>query len=283
MDITRYKDLRGFSNIAEFVNKIIVGDSALVLKNFPENSIDLIVTSPPYDDLRDYDSKTAWNMKKFKTIAKEIHRIMKPGATVVWVVGDKVQNKGKTLTSFKQALYFQQIGFKMFDVVIYEKSGSAPPHRNRYFNTFEYMFILTKGNIKTVNIIKDKKNKWANKQTFADVTRREKDGSLTNKGKKTINEFGVRTNIWKYSNGKNFSTRDQIAYLHPAIFPEKLAKDHVLSWSNKGDIVLDIFGGSGTTAKVSEILDRRWIYIDSVEKYAKIALQRLFKETTRPR
>ena len=238
-------------------------------------SVDLVVTSPPYDDLRDYETNDKWNFSVFKKIANQLYRVMKNGGTIVWVIGDKVEDKAKTLTSYKQAIYFQEIGFKMYDVIIYEKAGSGPPHSRRYFNTFEYMFVLSKGDIKTVNILKDKKNKWGNKSTFTNVTRREKDGTLTDKGKKIINEFGVRTNIWKYANGKNFSTKDQIAYKHPAIFPEKLVHDHIVSWSNEGDIVLDPFGGSGTTSKVASILKRRWIYIEKIKSYSLIAKERL--------
>lgn len=261
--------------IEDFVNKIINGNCIDVLKKLPEESIDLIVTSPPYDDLRDYKDNVEWNFEIFKKVAKGIYRVMKQGGTVVWVVGDKTLNGNKSLTSYKQALFFQEIGFNVYDVIIYEKTGSGPPHSNRYFNSFEYMFVFTKGKPNVVNLLKDKPNKWAGFSTYGNVTRREKDGSLTDKGKKQINSYGIRTNIWKYNNGKGFTTKDKIAYEHPAIFPEKLVNDHILSWSNPGDIVLDPFGGSGTTAKVAEETNRRWIYIDAVSEYCNIARKRL--------
>ncbi|MFY4857131.1 DNA-methyltransferase [Aliarcobacter butzleri] len=261
--------------LKSFENKFLEGDNLKLLSSLPENCIDLIVTSPPYDDLRDYEKKVIWNFKKFQEIAKELFRVIKEGGVIVWVVGDKTKNGNKSLTSFKQSLYFQEIGFNIFDVIIYEKTGSGPPHPNRYFSTFEYMFIISKGKPKTINLLKDKPNKWAGVETYAEITRREVDGTLTKKGKKKVNEFGVRTNIWKYVNGKGFSTKDNIAYKHPAIFPEKLARDHILSWSKEGDIVLDIFGGSGTTVKQAELLNRKWIYIDKVEEYCKIALERM--------
>ena len=258
------------------LNTIICGDCLKELKKLPENSIDLIVTSPPYDDLRTYNDSAIWNHEIFKPIARQIYRVMKPGGTVVWVVGDKTENGNKSLTSFKQCLYFQEIGFNIFDTIIYEKTGSGPPHPNRYFNTFEYMFVLSKeGKPKTINLLRDKKNKHGGKSTFGEVTRREKDGSLTNKGKKIVNDFGVRTNIWKYANGKGFSTKDKIAYEHPAIFPEKLAEDHIISWSNEGDIVLDPFGGSGTTCKMAVKNNRKFIYIDKVPEYCEIARKRI--------
>jgi site-specific DNA-methyltransferase (adenine-specific) len=273
------KTLPGKPNISNFLNKIFCNDSVKLLQKMPHESVDLVVTSPPYDDLRDYKkSNNSWDFKKFQNIAKNLFRVMKKGGVIVWVVGDKVNKGNKSLTSFKHALYFQELGFNIYDVIIYEKTGSGPPHPGRYFNSFEYMFIVSKGKPKTINILKDKKNKWAGLMTFGNVSRREKDGALTNKGRKKINEFGVRTNIWKYTNGKGFSTKDEIAYEHPAIFPEKLAMDHIYCWSNEGDIVLDIFGGSGTTIKVAKIMNRKWIYFDQVEKYCEITTKRLCDE-----
>lgn len=163
----------------------------------------------------------------------------------------------------------------MYDVIIYEKAGSGPPHPNRYFNAFEYMFVLSKGKPKTINLLCDRPNRWAGYSTYGDVTRREQDGSLTNKGKMVVNDFSVRTNVWRYVNGRGFSTKDKIAYQHPAIFPEKLVEDHILSWSNEGDIVLDPFGGSGTTGKIAKKLNRKWILIEAVEEYCLIAEKRI--------
>lgn len=256
-------------------NKFINADCREALNNLSEESVDLIITSPPYDSLREYKKEIEWNFDVFKDIAKLLYKTLKDGGTMVWVVGDATIKGNKTLTSFKQAIYFQEIGFNVYDVIIYEKSGSGPPHPNRYFNTFEYMFILTKGKPKTVNLLNDKKNKWGGQLTFGDITRREKDGTLTNKGQKRVKEYGVRTNIWRYNNGKGFATKDKTAHKHPAIFPEELAKDHILAWSNENDIVLDPFGGSGTTIKMAEELNRRWIYIEKVKEYSEIAKERL--------
>lgn len=261
--------------IKKIKNKIINACSDQYLKEIPDNCIDMVVTSPPYDDLRDYEGKVTWNFDVFKDIANELYRIVKDGGVIVWVVGDKTSDGNKSLTSYKHALYFQEIGFNIYDVIIYEKTGSGPPHPNRYFNSFEYMFVISKGKPKTVNLLKDKTNKWAGHSTYGEVTRREKDGTLTNKGKKVVNEFGIRTNIWKYANGKGYSTKDEIAYNHPAIFPEKLVEDHIISWSNPGDIVLDPFGGSGTTGKIAKKLQREWILIEAVEEYCEIAKKRI--------
>lgn len=262
-------------DIHSIKNTVIHAESDQYLKQLPDESIDMVMTSPPYDDLRDYTGQITWNFTIFQTIADELYRIMKPGGVIVWVVGDKTADGGKTLTSYRQALYFQEIGFQMYDVIIYEKTGSGPPHNNRYFNAFEYMFVLSKGRPKTIHILKDKPNKWAGHSTYGEITRREKDGSLTKKGKKIVQEFGARTNIWKYANGRGYATKDSIAYQHPAIFPEQLAKDHILSWSEEGDIVLDPFGGSGTTAKMAAQLKRDWILIEAVEEYCDIARERI--------
>lgn len=164
--------------------KLIQGDCLEVMKDIPDETIDLVVTSPPYDNLRTYTGEAQWNFDVFKNVANELYRIVKKGGVIIWIVGDKTDNGGKTLTSYKQALYFQKLGFKIYDVIIYEKSGSGPPHSKRYFNSFEYMFVLSKGKPKTVNLLEDKKNSCAGMTTFSEITRREKDGTLTNKGKK---------------------------------------------------------------------------------------------------
>lgn len=259
----------------KYIGKIINDDCIKFMKKLPDNCIDLTVTSPPYDDLRDYENKLVWDYNTFRKVARELYRVTKNGGVVVWVIGDKTDKGNKSLTSFNHALYFQKVGFNIYDVIIYEKAGSGPPHPKRYFNSFEYMFVMSKGKPKTVNLLKDKKNSCAGMSTFADITRREKDGTLTNKGKKVINEYGVRTNIWRYNNGKGFSSKDKISYEHPATFPEKLVEDHIKSWSNEGDIVFDPFGGSGTTAKVSIELNRQWIYVEKVEKYCDVAKRRI--------
>lgn len=245
------------------------GDCLEVMGKMANDSIDLTITSPPYDDLRDYNSKI-----DFKRVANELYRITKKGGVVVWVVGDKVEKGSKTLTSYKQAIMFRESGFDVYDVIIYEKTSPSAPHKNRYFNSFEYMFVFSKGKPKTVNLLKDRKNTYGGTKSGV-VTKREKDGSLTVKEKKLINEYGVRTNIWAYAVGNNKSTTDKIAFQHPAIFPEKLAQDHILSWSNENDLILDPFMGSGTTGKMAKLLNRNFIGIEIEEKYFEIAKQRV--------
>ena len=253
------------------INKIYTENCLDTMARMEDNFIDLTVTSPPYDGLRTYNGYSF----DFESVAKELFRITKDGGVVVWIVGDATIKGNKSLTSFKQSIFFQDLGLNIFDVIIYEKSGTGPPHPNRYFNAFEYMFIISKGIPSKINILKDKPNKWAGHSTFGNVTRRESDGTLTNKGKKIINEFGARTNIWRYNNGKGFATKDKIAHEHPAMFPEQLANDHILSWSNENDLVYDPFMGSGTTAKMAILNNRNYIGSEISKDYVEIANKRL--------
>ena len=296
-------------------NKIIHGGAATVLKRYDDKCIDLTVTSPPYDDIRyysdgfvaafdrtadDFEDERAFKralarFKKekiqeklnanngysfpFEQIADELYRVTKNGGTVVWVVGDAVVNGSETGSSFRQALYFQKIGFKLHDTMIYEKNGSSFPARrtgNRYSQIFEYMFVFTKGKPGKAKLICDKKNKWSGWTTFGKTgSMRGKDGKLVERKQKPVPEFSPRNNIWKYNTGKSFSTKDRIAFEHPAIFPESLAEDHILSWTEEGDVVLDPFIGSGTTTKMAHLNGRQWLGIDISEKYCGIARERM--------
>lgn len=256
--------------------ELFCGDCLDILPTIKDNSIDCVITSPPYDELRTYNDTLSWNFDIFKKVANELYRIISVGGVVVWVVGDQVHNGNKSLTSFKQCIYFQDIGFNVYDVMIYKKAGGGPPHKNRYTNTFEYMFVFSKGLPKTTHLIKDKENKWAGTATFGSVSRREKDGSLTPKGKRVVNDVSVRTNIWEYAVGKGNSTKDNYAFEHPAIFPEKLVADHIESWTNDGDIILDPFMGSGTTGKMCALLGRKFIGIELNKDYFEIAKKRIY-------
>jgi len=253
------------------MNDLICGDNIEILKGLDDNCIDLTVTSPPYDGLRDYNGYSF----DFEGVAQQLLRVTKEGGVIVWVVGDSIRNGNQSGTSFKQVLHFKDIGFNLYDTIIYAKNNITFPHKNRYHKAHEYMFILSKGIPKTVNLIEDRKNKYGGTTTWGNMTQREKDGSLKNKGKKTVKEYGVRYNVWNYTVGKGNVTKDKIAYQHPAIFPEKLAHDHIISWSNEGDIVLDPFVGSGTTCKMAKQLNRNYIGIDISQKYIDIAKERL--------
>lgn len=238
--------------------------------------VDLTVTSPPYDDMRDYENSVYWDFETFKKVANKLYDITKDGGVVVWVVGDKVVKGSESGTSFKQALYFKEIGFNLHDTMIYEKDSISFAEKTRYSQIFEYMFIFTKGKPNTVNLIKDRKNKCYNGKKHIKGSYRAKDGSQVQHHKKNLlQEYGTRYNIWRISTGHNKSTLDKFAFEHPAIFPEKLANDHILTWSNEGDLVLDCFMGSNTTGKMAKLLNRDFIGIEQVEKYYNIAKQRV--------
>lgn len=263
----------------EFLNKNIHSDFITAANKIPNNTIDLTVTSPPYDDIRTYNNKVKTKdgdkySFNFDGIVDELYRITKDGGVVVWVVGDQVKNGGETGNSFRQALSFITKGFLLYDTMIYMKNGAPFPEKKRYSQVFEYMFVFSKGKPKTVNIIKDKKNKWAGHTNFGKRVMRTKDGGLKEMPKFEISEYGNRYNVWNYSTGKNYSTKDTIAFNHPAIFPEELAEDHILTWSNEGDIILDPMVGSGTTTKMAKLNNRNYIGFDINQEYIKIANQR---------
>lgn len=233
-----------------------LGDCLEVMKTISNASVDLTVTSPPYDNLRTYNGFTF----DFEGIAQELYRVTKDGGVVVWIVGDATIKGSESGTSFKQALYFMQCGFNLHDTMIYEKNSSSYPANsksNRYSQIFEYMFVFSKGKPNTTNLIKDKANKWAGYKDFS--------GKLKN----PVPDFSPRNNIWRYTTSFNDKTG------HPAVFPELLAHDHIISWSNKGDIVLDCFLGSGTTGKMAKKLNRNFIGIEISQEYLDIAKERI--------
>ena len=266
------------------INQILCGDSINLMKSIESNSIDLTVTSPPYDNLRTYNSKINKDIKfddhfsfPFVEMANELYRITKNGGIVVWVVNDQIVNGGETGNSFRQALKFQEIGFKLYDTMIYHKNGAPFPEASRYSQVFEYMFILLKGNKpNTVNIIKDKPNKWAGSSPYGKRSIRTVDGDLKQTDSSfVVGQYGSRYNVWYINNGAGFSSKDKIAYKHPAIFPESLAEDHILSWTKEGDIVFDPMVGSGTTPKMAKMNNRKYIGFDINQEYIDIVNQRL--------
>jgi len=233
------------------INKIYNENCLETMSRMPDDFVDLVVTSPPYDELRDYKGYVF----DFEPVAKELYRIIKKGGVVVWVVNDSTINGSETLTSFRQAIKFKEIGFKMHDTMIYQKKGCCMPSPTRYLSNFEYMFVLVKGKIKTANLIKDRKNRFRYRWGGGRKVRN-KDGTFSERLNYKGAEYGARYNIWQYHNGAGYGTKDDFAFEHPAIFPEQLARDHIISWSNEGDIVYDPFLGSGTTAKMA-ILEKR--------------------------
>ena len=248
--------------------KIITSDNVAALRQFPDDFVDLTVTSPPYDNLRTYNGFN-WD---FESLAKELYRVTKPGGVVVWNVNDATVDGSETLTSFRQALFFKDVcGFNLHDTMIWNKGGfsAVGALKTRYAPVFEYMFILTKGNLKTFNPIKDKPNKNAGKKATGTV--RQADGSTKPMSKDMIiNEFGQRYNIWEIG-----PQRQRGEDVHPAPFPDALANDHILSWSNEGDVVLDPFMGSGTTGKMALLNNRKFVGIELSPEYVEIARKRI--------
>jgi len=252
-----------------FLNKIICGNAQEKLKDLPINSVDFILTSPPYDNLRDYKGFDF----SFQDIAKELFRVLKNGGAMVWIVGDATIKGSETLSSFKQALFFQEIGFNIHDTMIYQKNNFSNPSKNRYHQIFEFMFVLSKGSPKTFNPIMDRKNVYVGHSSLGENTIRKRDGTFATGRKRVIQEYGMRYNIWK---GNTAGQENMCKHLdHPAIFPLWLAKDHIISWTNENDIVLDPFIGSGTTGVACKELNRKFIGIDIEESYVKQATDRI--------
>jgi DNA modification methylase len=239
------------------INTILNEDCLDTMSRLPDNFIDLTVTSPPYDNLREYNGYSF----DFEPIARELLRITKPDGVLVWIVGDATISGSESGTSFRQALYFKEIGFKLHDTMIYEKNSPAYPARrdsNRYTQIFEYMFVFAKGKVANNRLICDKPNKWAGHKDFS--------GKLKN----PVPDFSPRNNIWKYTTSFN-------GVSHPAPFPEGLAHDHILSWSNEGDLVYDPFMGSGTTAYVAKKLNRNYLGSEISQEYCQLIEERLSK------
>lgn len=251
---------------------IILGDAARVLKDFNDNCIDLTVTSPPYDNLRTYGGHSF----DFEAIAKELYRVTKQGGVVIWVVNDSTTDGDESGTSFKQALFFKEIGFKLFDTMIYNKNIFGKPSNNRYHQTFEYMFVFSKSKPITFNPLIDRVNSHGG---LKDKQLDRKPNGKYRKKKRTIiyRDYGMRYNVWTYDNARGKGSTDYITQEHPASFPEQLAADHIKSWSNEGDLILDPFAGSGTTLKAAHQLGRKWVGIEINPDYIKICKARLNK------
>lgn len=240
------------------------------MNKMPDGFIDMVLTSPPYDNLRTYKGYSF----DFESIAKELYRVLKNGGVLVWIVGDATIKGSETGTSFKQALFFKEIGFLLHDTMIYQKTGCSAPSKVRYYPSFEYMFILSKGKPSTFNPIKDRKNKWC-KRWGKTRKRRTVDGVFGKEYESKIApEFGMRFNIWQYNQVGGYGSTDKLASKHPATFPEKLAQDHILSWSNENDLVYDPFIGCGTTSKMCSLNNRFYIGSEISSDYCDLARER---------
>lgn len=257
-------------SVENYKNQIIEGNCVEVMRKIEGDVIDLTVTSPPYDDLRNYKGFVF----PFEDIAKELYRITKQGGVVVWVVNDATIEGSETGTSFKQALYFREIGFNLHDTMIFRKKNPIPQiYRKRYNNEFEFMFVFSKGVVKTHNpIMVDCMHAGLelNGTTYKNFS---KNDQTREKMAKPVKDKKIKGNIWEYVVGKK--QEDQEAKGHPAPFPCELVRDHIKSWTNQGDIVLDPMNGSGTTARVACEMGRTYIGIDISREYCEIARERV--------
>ncbi len=253
------------------LNKLYNENCLDTMRMMPDNFLDFIITSPPYDDIRNYNGYKF----EFEKIANEIKRVLKIGGIMVWVVGDKTENGSETGTSFKQALYFKEIGLCIHDTMIYYKNNPMPTTGNRYHQHFEYMFAISKGAPKTFNPIKE----TTKYKGLANMKNRGENGALDYKKVERTDNKKIG-NVFFYSIGGGISTKDKIAYQHPAIFPEQLVTDQMNTWTNEFDIVYDPFMGSGTTAKIAILNNRQWIGSEISKEYVEITELRLKENFT---
>lgn len=245
------------------MNNIYNCDCVEGMRNLPDECIDLTVTSPPYDNLRKYNG-FSWD---FEDTARELYRVTKHGGVVVWIVNDATVKGNETATSLKQALYFKECGFNLHDTMIWVKDGGGAVGSNKcYTQNFEYMFVFSKGTPKAINLIYDKPNLSFGVDKSG-VGRRKTDGTKKIEKRKAAKKFSRRNNWWYMPPQKGGR--------HPAVFPEQLAKDHILSWSNEGDVVLDPFMGSGTTAKMALLSNRKYIGFEISKEYCELAKERV--------
>lgn len=251
-------------------NEFHLGDCIEVLANMESETIDLTVTSPPYDAIRNYSGKRA-PVIDYKIVAKELYRVTKPGGVCVWVVNDQTIKGSESLSSFRQAINFVDAGWRLHDTMIWRKDTATMPDKTRYNQVFEYMFIFSKGKPKTFQPLNDRPNKWAGTKIHG--TYRGADGVAVKRGaewsSKIIPEFGKRDNVWDIPGEKKNKTG------HPAVFPERLVSDHIQTWSQRDDVVLDPFAGSGTTGVAAVKGGRSFVGIEISPDYYEIMTGRV--------
>lgn len=257
--------------------KLINGNCIECFNLISDNSIDLTITSPPYDNLRSYGDKFKKNKfdeNVWAKIIQELYRVTKDGGVVVWVVSDATIEGNETGTSFKHALFFQKIGFNLHDTMIFRKKNPIPQiYRKRYNNEFEYMFVFSKGTVKTHNpIMVDciHAGLELNGTTYKNYSKNEQ---VREKLAKPVKDKKIKGNIWEYVVGKK--QEDQEAKGHPAPFPMQLAKDHIISWTNEGDTVFDPMMGSGTVGVASMDSGRKFIGIEIESEYFELSQSRI--------
>ena len=245
------------------INKNYNENNLETMARMPDNFIDLVVTSPPYGKLRKYNGFCF----DFHSFAKLVYDKIKNGGVLVWICQDQCIDGGESMVSFEQALFFRQVGFKLYDTMIWRKPSPQAPTEGRYYDVFEYMFIFSKGKPKTLNLLTDRQNLSAGMKSKKETRSCKEDRKYTGE-QRTVAAFSRRFNVWDISRGSSKTE-------HPAVFPEQLANDHILSWSNENDLVYDPFMGSGTTAKMAIKNNRNWIGSEISEEYCSIIEQRV--------
>ena len=248
------------------------GDCTVVLPTLSQKA-DLILTSPPYDNLRKYGGNTF----DFTSVADACINSMAEGGILVWIVADATIDGDETGSSFRQALYFKEHGLVLHDTMIYRKlGGPASGTKTRHKNGFEYMFVFSNGKPKTVRILEDKITKYP--EPDRQVTRRQPDGTLEYGPRGVVPEVTLRDNVWEYSPGFRKSAENPIAHNHPAIFHIALAKDHIRTWTAPGDLVIDPMVGSGTTMRAAKDLNRLAIGIEIHSDYIDVIKERVSQQ-----
>lgn len=255
-----------FINMSDYINKIVLGECCDVMETMPHDFIDLTVTSPPYDNLMKYKGYSF----DFEDVARQLYRITKPGGVVVWVVGDATIKGSETGTSLNQSLFFKEVGFNIHDTMIWVKSNPMPSWKaKRYTQSFEYMFVFSKGDPKTFNPLMEPCKTAGQKYTSVKVM-----SNRSNPERKILEVPKVKkdtkclSNVWIMGHASS-------NYNHPAVFPEKLAEQHILTWSNEGDLVFDPFSGSGTTAAMAVKTNRNYLGVEISDEYLQSSLQRI--------
>lgn len=269
------------------VNSIYAVECVEAMAQMPEECIDLVVTSPPYENQRVYLGFKF----SYREVIEGLYRVMKSGGVVVWVVGDVTDKGTESLESFRQALYAKEVGFRQHDTMIYAKHNYVPLTHNRYEQAFEYMFVWSKGRPKTFNPIMipctEKGYRWTTLHLQSSASAGESRGAMR-KGKRRrpdehikIKGKKIKGNVWTYSVGGGHTSSDKFYREHPASMPEQLALDHILSWSNENDLVFDPMCGSGTTPKMALQAHRQYLGFDISPEYAELSRRRLREVQTR--
>lgn len=251
-------------------NRIILTECVKGMKSVPDDIIPLTVTSPPYEGLRTYDGLADWN---FMDVAKELYRITMPGGVVVWVVQEQIVNGSESGESSRQRLAFANIGFRLHHTMVLGKLGGHQHSKGRYGGALEYAFILSKGKPRYFCPFRDKKNKEAGREKI--FSNRRIDGTFPAKKKARVHPYGFRSPIWFYATGKHHTANEDYAFDHPALMPQQMAEDFILSWSKVGDLVFNPFAGAGTVLKMALLNHRRYLGFEINPKYVEIARRRL--------